>query len=63
MVVLNDEFALEKRSSSQYLTIQVWHSYQQKKCLLDKNLKLKKIIGPYQSWEYMKEKYEGKSVS
>jgi len=26
--------------------------------LLDKNLKLKKIIGPYQSWEYMKEKYE-----
>lgn len=25
MVVLNDEFALEKRSSLQYLTVQVWH--------------------------------------
>jgi len=34
-----------------------------KETLLDKNLKLKKIIGPYQSWEYMKEKYEGKNVS
>jgi hypothetical protein len=31
--------------------------------LLDKNPKLKKIIGPYQSWEYMKQNYEGKSAS